>query len=69
MFEPLRCLVLSPMRQRDKTAKKRRRKSLTLKRRNASKALRRHDLTPEEKNVARLNRELRASSRPRLPIF
>ena len=48
------------MRQRDKTAKKRRRKSLTLKRRNASKALRRHDFSParEEKNVARLNREL-----------
>ena len=48
------------MRQRDKTAKTRRRKSLTLKRRNASKALRRHDFSPasEEKNVARLSREL-----------
>ena len=60
MFEPLRCHVLSPMRQRDKTAKTRRSKSLTLKRRNASKALRRHDFSPasEEKNVARLSREL-----------
>ena len=60
MFEPLRCLVLSPMRQRDKTAKTRRRRSLTLKRRNASKALRRHGFSParEEKNVARLSREL-----------
>ena len=48
------------MRQRDKTAKTRRSKSLTLKRRNASKALRRHDFSPasEEKNVARLSREL-----------
>ena len=48
------------MRQRDKTAKPRRRKSLTLKRRNASKAPRRHDFSPasEEKNVARLSREL-----------
>ena len=60
VFEPLRCHVLSPMRQRDKTAKTRRSKSLTLKRRNASKALRRHDFSPasEEKNVARLSREL-----------
>ena len=57
-------LVLSPMRQRDKTAKTRRRKSLTLKRRNASKALRRHDFSPasEEKNVARLSRELSEAS-------
>jgi two-component system, NtrC family, sensor kinase len=48
------------MRQRDKAAKTRRRKSLTLKRRDASKALRRHDFSPasEEKNVARLSREL-----------
>ena len=48
------------MRQRDKAAKTRRRKSLTLKRRNASKALRRHDFSPasDEKNVARLSREL-----------
>ena len=52
------------MRQRDKTAKTRRRKSLTLKRRNASKALRRHDFSPasEEKNVARLSRELSEAS-------
>ena len=48
------------MRQRDKAAKTRPAKSLTLKRRNASKAPRRYDLSPasEEKNVARLSREL-----------
>ena len=48
------------MRQRDKAAKTRRRKSSTLKRRDASKALRRHGFSPasEEKNVARLSREL-----------
>jgi two-component system, NtrC family, sensor kinase len=48
------------MRQRDKAAKTRRRKSSTLKRRNAGKALRRYALSPagEEKNVARLSREL-----------
>ncbi len=48
------------MRQRDKAAKTRLRKSLTLKRRNASKALRRYNLPPasEEKNVERLSREL-----------
>ncbi len=48
------------MRQRDKAAKTRPAKSLTLKRRNASKALRRHDFSPagEEKKVARLSREL-----------
>ena len=60
MFEPLRCHVLSPMRQRDKTAKTRRSKSLTLKRRNASKALRRYDFSPANggKKVAHLSREL-----------
>jgi len=48
------------MRQRDKAAKTRYRKSLTLKRRNASKAPRRYDLSPasKEKNVAGLTREL-----------
>ena len=47
------------MRQRDKPAKTRRRKSLTLKRRDASKARRRHDFSPaSEENVARLSREL-----------
>ena len=46
------------MRQREKAAKTRPRKSLTLKRRNASKALRRQILASEEKNVARLSREL-----------
>jgi len=63
LFAPLRCFVLSlegAMRQRDKAAKTRRRKSSTLKRRNAGKALRRYALSPagEEKNVARLSREL-----------
>ena len=63
-FEPLRCLVLS-LRGGNETArqnsvKTRRHKALTLKRRNASKALRRHDFSPasQETNVARLSREL-----------
>src|SRR6476646_2889558 len=43
------------MRRRDKAAKTRPRKSLTLRRRNASKALRR---ASEEKNITRLSREL-----------
>jgi GAF domain-containing protein len=43
------------MRRREKAAKTRPRKSLTLRRRNASKALRR---ASEEKNVVRLSREL-----------
>ena len=48
------------MRARDKVAKARHRKSLTLKRRNAAKAPRRDGLTPasEKKNVAGLSREL-----------
>src|SRR5215467_13480469 len=48
------------MRQRDKAAKTRRRKPLTPKRGSASKAPHRNDFKParEEKNVARLNREL-----------
>jgi hypothetical protein len=48
------------MRQHDKAAKTRHHKSLTPKRRNASKAVRRYDLSPasEEENVARLSREL-----------
>jgi signal transduction histidine kinase len=43
-----------------KAVKARRRKSLTLKPRNASKPVRRHDLSPagEEKNAVRLSREL-----------
>ncbi len=48
------------MGQREKVAKTRCRNSLRPKRRNASKALRRHDFSPsgEESNVERLSREL-----------
>ena len=52
------------MRQRDKSAKTRRRRPLAPKRRSASKARHRNSLSPanKEKNVARLSRELNEAS-------